>query len=80
MTPRSSKGSEILGGLEVWHESSEESLAGEVTITKDTITIKGGDMTHVMAYKIDTKATPVAITLTGKEGRPKTSCRKGSLR
>jgi hypothetical protein len=38
-----------------------------VTITKDT-TIKWGDMTHVMAYKLDAKTTPVAIALTGKEG------------
>ena len=55
-------------------KSGDESLAAEVTITKDTITIKGGDMTHVMAYKIDAKATPVAVTLTGKEGPSKSMC------
>lgn len=60
-------------------KSTPESLAGEVTITKDTITIKGGDMTHVMAYKIDAKATPVAITLTGKEGPSKDFVSEGII-
>jgi uncharacterized protein (TIGR03067 family) len=60
-------------------KSAAESLAGEVTITKDTITIKGGDMTHVMAYKLDTKATPVAVTLTGKEGPSKDFVSEGII-
>jgi uncharacterized protein (TIGR03067 family) len=46
----------------------EKNLAGEVTIDKDAITIQGGDMKHVMAYKIDATKSPVEITMEGKEG------------
>ena len=46
----------------------EKNLAAEVTIDKDTITIKGGDMTHVMGYKVDATKSPAEITMEGKEG------------
>lgn len=47
----------------------EKNLAAEVTIDKDTITIKGsGDEKHVMAYKIDATKSPAEISLEGKEG------------
>jgi uncharacterized protein (TIGR03067 family) len=36
-------------------------------------------MTHVMAYKIDAKATPVAITMTGKEGPSKDFVSEGII-
>lgn len=60
-------------------KSTAEAIGGEVTITKDTITIKGGDMTHVMAYKLNAKASPVAITLTGKEGPSKDFVSEGII-
>ena len=47
----------------------EKNLAAEVTIDKDTITIKGaGDEKHVMGYKIDATKSPAEITMEGKEG------------
>jgi len=45
-----------------------KNLEADVTIDKDTVTIKGADMTHVMSYKLDTTKTPVEISLEGKEG------------
>ena len=38
-----------------------------VTITKDSWTLKGGDMTFVMKYEIDAKKTPATIKLTMTE-------------
>jgi uncharacterized protein (TIGR03067 family) len=55
-------------GTKAGTKVNETGLAGEVTIDKDKITIKGGDMTHVMEYKLDTTKTPVEITMEGKEG------------
>jgi uncharacterized protein (TIGR03067 family) len=46
----------------------EANLKGEVIITKDTVTIKAADMTHVMAFKLDTSKSPVQIDMEGKEG------------
>ena len=48
-----------------------KAMEGEVTINKDTIIIKGNDMTHMMKYKLDTKASPVAISMEGTEGPAK---------
>ena len=45
-----------------------KNLESEVTITKDTFTIKGGDDKHVMSFKIDTTKSPIQIDMEGKEG------------
>ena len=58
----------ITEGLKSGSKVAEENLKAEVTITKDTVTIKGGDMTHVMSYKLDTSKSPVQIDMEGKEG------------
>jgi uncharacterized protein (TIGR03067 family) len=46
----------------------EANLKGEVIISKDKVTIKGPDMTHVMAFKLDATKSPVEIDMEGKEG------------
>jgi uncharacterized protein (TIGR03067 family) len=58
----------FVSGEKYGEKVDAKALAGDVTITKDTITLKGADMTHVLAYKLDAKATPVVISMTGKEG------------
>ena len=55
-------------GTKAGMKVNDTGLAADVTIDKDKITIKGGDMTHVMEYKLDTTKTPVEISLEGKEG------------
>jgi uncharacterized protein (TIGR03067 family) len=57
----------ITDGTKNGEKVKEENLKGEIIITKDTVTIKG-DMTHVMAYKLDTSKSPVQIDMEGKEG------------
>lgn len=61
----------MVSGQKFGEKVNEQSLAGEVTITKDTITIKGGDETHMMKYKLDPKASPVKIDMEGTEGPAK---------
>lgn len=61
----------MVSGEKFGTKVNEQSLAGEVTITKDTITIKGGDETHMMKFKLDPKASPVAIDMEGTEGPAK---------
>ena len=46
----------------------EKSKMGEYTITKDTITIKGGDETFVIKYKLDTTASPYKIDMEITDG------------
>jgi uncharacterized protein (TIGR03067 family) len=55
-------------GTKAGMKVDEKNLAAEVIIDKDTVTIKGSDMTHVMSYKLDTTKSPVEITMEGKEG------------
>ncbi len=44
-------------------------LEGKVTFTKDTVTVPAGpDAKFLMAYKIDTKASPATIDLNIKDG------------
>jgi uncharacterized protein (TIGR03067 family) len=45
-----------------------KNLESEVTITKDSFTIKGGGETHVMSFKIDATKSPIQIDMEGKEG------------
>lgn len=48
---------------------NKESLTSKVTFTKDTVTVPAGpDAQFLMAYKLDTKATPIAIDLDIKDG------------
>ena len=57
-----------------WKEGAKldaKNVEGEITITKDTITIKAADMTHVMGYTVDGTKSPVTIDMVGKEGPAK---------
>ncbi len=48
---------------------AKESLAAKVTFTKDTVTVPAGpDQKFLMAYKLDTKASPVTIDMEIKDG------------
>ena len=58
----------IATGMKYGDKIEGKSIEGDVVFSKDTITIKGSDMTHIMTFKLDAKASPVAITMTGKEG------------
>lgn len=69
----------IVSGIKYGEKVEAKSLEGTVIITKDLITIKGGDMTHEMTYKLDTKTTPVSITMTGKEGPAKDMTAEGII-
>jgi len=60
----------IVSGAKFGQKIEGKALEGEITITKDTITIKA-DITHVMKFKIDPKVSPVAITMVGEEGPSK---------
>ena len=51
---------------------------GQVIFAKDTVTIKGADMTHVMSYKLDTTKSPIEINMEGKEGPRLARRRRGS--
>ena len=55
-------------GTKAGTKVDQKNLEAEVIIDKETVTIKGGDMTHVMSYKLDAAKTPVEIHLEGKEG------------
>jgi uncharacterized protein (TIGR03067 family) len=60
-----------VSGMKGGEAVAKEALAGKVTITKDTIKVPAGpDVTFVMAYTIDGKATPATIDITIKEGPP----------
>lgn len=48
-----------------------KNLESEVTITKDTVTIKDATMTHVMKYKVDASKSPIQIDFEGEEGPAK---------
>jgi uncharacterized protein (TIGR03067 family) len=47
---------------------SEMGMKTPIKVTKDTFTLGTGDQKFVMAYKLDTKASPVAIDISIKEG------------
>jgi uncharacterized protein (TIGR03067 family) len=69
----------ITEGLKSGTKVEGKALEGKITFTKDTITIKDADATHVMTFTIDAKASPVAITMTGKEGPAKDYVAEGIL-
>jgi uncharacterized protein (TIGR03067 family) len=48
-----------------------KNLESEVTFTKDTVTIKDPEMTHVMKFKIDASKSPIQIDMEGEEGPAK---------
>jgi uncharacterized protein (TIGR03067 family) len=58
----------MVSGTKNGDKLEAKSLEGEVTIDKEKVTIKGADMTHVMAFKLDTGKSPVQIDMEGKEG------------
>lgn len=60
---------EYVSGMRAGDKLDKERLAGKVKITKDTLTIpSGADKPFVMAYKLDTKTTPVNIDMEIKDG------------
>jgi|SRR5262245_11614821 len=58
----------MVSGTNNGNKIDGKSLEGEVTIDKEKFTIKGADMTHVMAYKVNADKSPVQIDMEGKEG------------
>ena len=58
----------ITEGTKSGSKVEEANLKGEVIITKDSVTIKSPDMTHVMSYKLDTSKKPKEIDLTPESG------------
>lgn len=58
----------MVAGTKAGTKLEGKTLEAEVTIDKDKITIKAPDMTHVMAYKLNTGKAPVQIDMEGKEG------------
>lgn len=54
----------VTGGKKAGADLSDMSKEGDYVFTKDTVTIKAGDMElFVMKFKIDEKATPMAIDM-----------------
>jgi uncharacterized protein (TIGR03067 family) len=73
---------EFVSGEKEGKKSEAEALKGTVEITKDTLTIKGGEdgkEVFPMKYKLDTKKTPVTIVLEGTDGQVKDQTVKGIL-
>jgi uncharacterized protein (TIGR03067 family) len=58
-------------GTKSGNKVDAKALESEVTITKDSFTIKGDDGTHVMTFKIDDSKSPMQIDMVGKEGPAK---------
>jgi uncharacterized protein (TIGR03067 family) len=58
----------MTSGTKAGDKLEAKNIEGEVIIDKEKITIKGADMTHVMAFKLDAAKTPVQIDMEGKEG------------
>jgi uncharacterized protein (TIGR03067 family) len=58
----------------------QEKADGTVTVAKDRITLKAGDMTFVFGYKLDPKATPPAIDLDLLEPEALKSSAKGIVK
>ena len=44
-----------------------KNLESEVTMTKDTLTIKDPTTTHVFKYKIDSTKTPIQVDFDGED-------------
>lgn len=58
-------------GTKAGEKVDAKNLEAEVTITKDTLTIKDPSMTHVMKFKIDASKSPIQIDFDGEEGPAK---------
>jgi len=67
------------GGTKAGTKVEEASLKAEVTITKDTITIKDPSEVHVMAFKLDVTKSPIEINMEGKEGPAKGTMGEGII-
>jgi uncharacterized protein (TIGR03067 family) len=61
---------EYVSGMKMGEKVEKENLKGTVKIMKDKLTIPSGvaDKPFVMAYKLDTKTTPVNIDMEIKDG------------
>jgi uncharacterized protein (TIGR03067 family) len=69
----------ITEGTKMGNKVDAAAMAGKVTFTKDTITIKDDTATHVMKYKLNEKGAPIAITMTGDEGPAKGMVAEGII-
>jgi uncharacterized protein (TIGR03067 family) len=58
-------------GTKAGEKVEAKNLESEVTITKDTVTIKDATQTHVMKYKVDASKSPIQIDFEGEEGPAK---------
>jgi uncharacterized protein (TIGR03067 family) len=58
----------LVAGKKNGQAVDEDSKKAEYTITADKITIKGKDITFVMGYKLDAKASPNTIDMEILEG------------
>jgi uncharacterized protein (TIGR03067 family) len=59
---------ELTGGKKNGGDISPDAKKSEFTIAKEKITIKGTDMTFVIAYKLDPAKTPVTVDFEITEG------------
>jgi uncharacterized protein (TIGR03067 family) len=73
---------EFVSGEKEGTEVKGDGLKGKVEITKDTLTIKGGEdgkEVFPMNYTLDTKNEPIRIILKGTDGRVKDQTVKGII-
>src|SRR6516165_6981441 len=73
---------EFVSGEKEGTKSNADSLKGKVEITKDTLTIKGGEEgkdVFPMKYTLDTKKVPITIVLKGTDGPVKDQTVKGII-
>src|SRR5262245_43405825 len=69
-----------VAGTKAGEKVAQESLAGKVTFTKDTVTVPAGpDAKFLMAYKLDAKASPATIDLEIKDGPVKEGKAQGII-
>jgi uncharacterized protein (TIGR03067 family) len=71
---------DYVAGTKSGEKVEKDHLVGKVTITKDTITIPAGqDMKFVIAYKLNTKASPVGVDMDIKDGPVKEGKAEGII-
>jgi uncharacterized protein (TIGR03067 family) len=73
---------EFVSGEKEGTEVKGDGLKGKVEITKDTLTIKGGEEgkdVFPMNYTLDTKKDPITIVLKGTDGPVKDQTVKGII-
>lgn len=58
----------LTAGTKMGEKVEAGNLKAEVTISKDTFTLKDENDKHVMSFKLDTTKSPIQIDMEGKEG------------